>query len=374
MAIRVYAGINREKKLKDIKDLRKEIDELDKSVVELLNKRAGLAVEIGNVKSKSGKEVYDPKREAEVIEKLKKANSLLPEKALLSIFREVISASRSLEKRDVIAYLGPEGTFTHEAAISIFGSSVDFVPVPDFESVFNEVEKGNADYGVIPVENSIEGSVNLSLDLLAASSLYICGEKTIPANQNLLSNCKKISEIKKLYSHTQPLGQCRKFLSKNLPGVEIKEAASTAAAAKLASKGKNSAALASLTAGEIYGLRTLKKSVQDFANNMTRFVVLSKRPAPNPDGSVKAKTSLAITLKNKPGELFSLLGHFEGKKINLTKIVSRPIPDSNWGYLFYIDFEGHRDDRAIAGVLDKLMAMSQSLKVLGSYPMEPEKS
>jgi chorismate mutase/prephenate dehydratase len=360
--------------LKDIKELRKEIDELDRSIVELLNKRAGLAVEIGSLKSQSGKEVYDPKREAEVIEKLKKANSLLPEASLLSIFREVISASRSLEKRDAIAYLGPEGTFTHEAALSVFGSSVEFLPSPDFESVFGEVENGNADYGVIPVENSIEGSVNLSLDLLAASSLYICAEKTIAANQNLLSNCKNIKEIKKLYSHTQPLGQCRKFLNKNLPGVEIKEAASTAAAAKLAAKGKNSAALASLTAGRIYGLRVVKKSVQDFANNMTRFVVLSKRPAPNPDGSVKTKTSIAITLKNEPGELFSLLGHFEGGKINLTKIVSRPIPGSNWGYLFYIDFEGHRDDPAITGVLEKLTAMSQSLKILGSYPMEPAKS
>lgn len=355
----------------DIKDYREKIDEVDRKIVDLLNARAELAVEIGNIKSQEGKEVYDAKREVEVMKNLKKANRMIPEESLRSIYREIISASRSLEKRDTVAFLGPEGTFSHEAAIAVFGSSCDFHPVSEFENIFSEVEKGNAMYGVIPVENSIEGSVNRTLDLLSESNLYIMAEKTIVANQNLVSKEKKLSTVKKLFSHPQPLGQCRRFLLKNLPGVEIKETSSTSAAAKMASKTKNSAALASLTASQIYGLNVLQKNVQDYSNSITRFLVVSQLPAGKPLPGVKTRTSIAFKLKNKPGELYRLLGVFEKNNINLTKIASRPVPRDTWGYIFYIDFEGHREESNVATALDEILKITDDFKIFGSYPMEP---
>jgi len=356
--------------LTDIKGYREKIDELDRKIVELLNARAEMAVEIGNIKSQEGKEVYDAKREVEVMKNLKKTNRLIPDESLRSIYREIISASRSLEKRDVVAFLGPEGTFSHEAAITVFGSSCEFLPVSDFETIFSEVEKGNAMFGVIPVENSIEGIVPRTLDLLAESNLLISAEISIKANQNLVSKEKSISSVKKLFSHPQPLGQCRKFILKNLQGVEIKETSSTSAAAKLASKTKNSAALASLTASQIYGLNVLKRNVQDHSNSMTRFLVVSRLPAGKPAEGVRTRTSIAFKLKNKPGELYRVLGIFEKNNINLTKIASRPVPSDTWGYVFYLDFEGHRDEKITASALDELAQIADDLKIFGSYPME----
>jgi len=355
--------------LKKLNGYRNEIDTVDKKIVELLNERAELATKIGNLKSKSGREVYDPAREKEVLKKLGIFNKLLPEKSLRAIYTEIISASRSLEEKTIVAYLGPAGTFAHEVALLFFGSSCNFIPARGFGSVFNEVEKDNASFGVLPIENSIEGSVNLSLDLLAESSLRICAEKSIPANHNLLSRERDISRIKTLYSHIQPLGQCRKFINSKLSGVKIIETYSTSASAEKASKTKNSAAIASLTAAKIYGLNILKKRVQDYPKNITRFIVLAKNDAERV-ASRKYKTSISVTVANKAGALHKLLGLFEKKKINLTKIVSRPSSGAGWGYLFYIDFEGHRDDKKADSVLQDIEATSKNLKIFGSYPAE----
>ena len=350
-----------------LEKFRKKIDSLDKEIIELLNARSEIGTKIWKVKSKGGRPVYDPKREAEIIKKLKKLNKRLPAKSIEAIFKEVFSATRAAEKPIKVSYLGPEGTFTHEASLKIFGAASDYRPQNGFEEVFLDVEKSTGDYGVLPIENSIEGSVNLTLDLLAKSPLTISAETSVAAHQYLVSKAKNIKSIKRLYSHPQPLGQCRRFLARTLPNVSVVGSFSTAAAAEKASKDKTSAALASKTAAKLYGLNILKSRVEDFPNNITRFIVLSDRPA---ERSGNDKTSIIVTIKNKAGELYKLLGLFDKKRINLTKIVSRPMPRSKWGYLFYIDFEGHREDKKVAELLKMIAGRTEQLKILGSYPKE----
>jgi chorismate mutase/prephenate dehydratase len=360
------AGKREGVKSADIGDWRNKIDGLDAQILSLLGERAKYALEIGKIKSHGGISVLDPKREAEIISRLKSLNSVLPEKSLEAIYREIFSAARAIEKNITVAFLGPAGTFSNEAAIQYFGSSCDLNPCPGFEAVFNEVDKGLADYGVLPIENSIEGSVHLSLDLLRDSRLNIFAEKTISAHQYLVSKLDNKKSAKRLYSHIQPLGQCKKFLTANLPGIEIHETFSTAAAAEKAANDLDSVAICSLTAARLNSLTVLHERIEDFPN-FTRFMVLSKQTMA-PTG--KDKTSIAVTLKNKPGELYRLLGVFYKGKINLTKIYSRPIPGSNWGYLFYIDFEGHKDDKKTSAVLKAVAKIGESLKILGSYPRE----
>ena len=353
--------------MKDLDNLRKEIDRLDGRIMELLNQRAELGRDIWKIKSGKGRPVLDPNREASILKKLKKKNRALPEKSVEAIFKEIFSAVRAAEQPITVAYLGPAGTFSHEAALKYFGSASGYTPAAGFEAVVKEVEKGLADYGVLPIENSIEGSVNLTLDLLAESSLNILGEIAVPAHQNLVSTKKSVKSIKKLYSHPQPLSQCRRFLARSLPNIPVVETFSTADAAERASKDRNSAALSSMMAARQYGLNVLKKRVEDFPNNYTRFVILSYQQA---EKTGNDKTSIMVTIKNRPGELYKLLGIFDDKKINLTKIVSRPIPRSTWGYLFYIDFEGHRDDAKTRDALRKIARRTEQLKVLGSYPKQ----
>jgi chorismate mutase/prephenate dehydratase len=354
----------------DINDWRKKIDSLDAKIIGLLGQRAGCAAEIGKIKSQSGKPVFDPQREAEVVERLKKLNKRLPEKSVEAIYREVFSAARAIEKPTAVSFLGPEGTFSHEAAIEVFGSSCEFRPHSGFEGVVSDVEKGLADFGVLPIENSIEGPINVNLDLLRDSPLGIFAEKTIVAHQNLASKHKGLKKIDVLYSHPQPLGQCRQFILRELPGVEIFETTSTSGAAQLVANNPDSAyaAICSLSAARRYGLNVLKERIEDFPdNNNTRFIVLSAQTAKRTGHD---KTSIAVSIKNRPGELHRLLGLFGKAKINLTKIASRPIPRSRWGYLFYIDFEGHREDKKTAAVLKQAARMGESLKILGSYPRE----
>ncbi len=353
--------------MKDISTYREKIDRLDRQIVELLNKRVEIASDIWRVKEKAGNNVFDPIREKSILAKLKKVNKNIPEKSLENIFREIISAIRNTEKKLSVAYLGPEGTFAQEAAIKVFGRSCGYIPAPGFEAVFREVEKGLADFGVLPIENSVEGSVSPSLNFIKDSPLNIYGEKTLQIHHNLVSKLTKVSAIKKLYSHPQPLGQCRKFLERNLPSIPVIETFSTAAAAEKAAKTKNSAALSSLTAAKNYGLNVLKRRVEDYPNNFTRFIILSYQKAKR---SGKDKTSIVATLKNRPGELYKLLGIFKAKNLNLTKIVSRPMPHATWAYLFYIDFEGHRDDKKVDTALKMIARQTEMMKVLGSYPKE----
>jgi len=366
--------------------LRKEIDKLDDGIVELLGKRAKCALEIGRIKSKTGAPVVDAKREAEIVSRIKRLNKKLPQKSLEAIYREIFSASHAIEtpasaarpvkikateapgvrKPARVAYLGPAGTFSNEAAIEIFGSSSEFLSCPDFPAIFKEVEEGRADFGVLPVENSVGGSVNASLDLLNLSPLKIVGEKTIQVRQCLASKLKSIDDVKTLISHQQPLAQCRRFIAARLPNAGIIERLSTTSAAAEAAEREYSAAICSLMAAASYKLNVLQEGIEDFPS-FTRFVVLSNREA-GPTG--RDKTSIAVTIKNEPGELYRLLGIFHKRKINLTMIVSRPIPDSGWGYLFFIDFDGHKEDKNAGRALKTIEDTGASLKIFGSYPRE----
>lgn len=349
----------------NIGDWRKRIDRIDSRIIKLLDQRTQCAVEIGRIKAATGAPVYDPKREAEVVERLTALARVIPKKSLEAVYREIFSAARAVEKPLCVAFLGPLGTFSHEAAIALFGASNDFKPLPGFAPIVKAVEGEECDFGVLPIESSVEGPVNANLDLLKDSSLTIFGEKTITAHQNLLSKAKDIKSIKRLYSHVQPLGQCRGYIQRVLPGVEIYETSSTAAAAAKAAREKNAAAIGSLAAARIYKLNVLDKNIEDGASGKTRFVVIS-RTAPKRTG--KDKTSIAVSIKNRPGELFRLLALFNKAKINLTQIASRPLKAGAWGYLFFIDLDGHREDAAVEKTLKQVARMGDFLKILGSYP------
>lgn len=349
----------------NIGDWRKRIDRIDSQIIKLLDQRTQCAVEIGRIKAATGAPVFDPKREAEVVERLTSLACVIPKKSLEAVYREIFSAARAVEKPLAVAFLGPLGTFSHEAAIALFGSSNDFMPLPGFAPILKAVEGGECDFGVLPIENSVEGPVNVNLDLLKDSSLTIFGEKTITAHQNLLSKAKDMRSIKRLYSHQQPLGQCRGYIQRVLPGVEIYETPSTAAAAIKAAQEKNAAAIGSLAAARIYKLNVLDKNVEDGASGKTRFVVISRTP---PRRTGKDKTSIAVAIKNRPGELFRLLAIFNRAKINLTQIASRPLKAGAWGYLFFIDLDGHREDATVEKTLKQVAKMSDFLKILGSYP------
>ncbi len=348
-----------------IGDWRRRIDKLDGQIIKLLDSRTQCAVEIGKVKAATGAPVYDPKREAEVVERLTALARVIPKKSLEAVYREIFSAARAVEKPLSVAFLGPLGTFSHEAAIALFGTSNEFKPLGGFSPIVKAVEGEECDFGVLPIESSVEGPVNANLDLLKDSALTIFGEKTIAAHQNLLSKAKSINAIKRLHSHMQPLGQCRGYIQRMLPGVEIYETDSTAAGAAKAARDKNAAAIGSLAAARIYNLNVLDKNIEDGAAGKTRFVVIS-RSAPKRTG--KDKTSIAVSIKNRPGELFRLLALFNKAKINLTQIASRPLKAGAWGYLFFIDLDGHREDAAVEKTLKQVAGMSDFLKILGSYP------
>lgn len=352
----------------NIGDWRKRIDRLDSQVIKLLDRRMTCAVEIGKIKAATGAPVFDPKREAEVVERLAALARVIPKKSLDAIYREIFSAARAVEKPFSIAFLGPLGTFSHEAAIALFGTSNEFKPLPGFAPIVKAVETEECDFGVLPIENSVEGPVNANLDLLKDSPLTIFGEKTIAAHQNLLSKARNIKSIKHLLSHPQPLGQCRDYIQRMLPGVRIQEVSSTALAAMtVAAPGikEDYAAIGSLAAARIYKLNVLDKNIEDGAAGKTRFIVIS-RSAPKRTG--KDKTSIAVSIKNRPGELFRLLALFNKAKINLTQIASRPLKAGAWGYLFFIDLDGHREDPAVEKTLKQVAKMSDLLKILGSYP------
>lgn len=351
----------------DINGWRRKIDRIDDQIIKLLDRRTQCAVEIGKLKSATGAAVFDPRREAEVLARIGALSKALPRKSAEAIYREIFSAARAVEKPLSVSFLGPVGTFSDEAARRCFGSSSLSLPQPSFDLVVRAVEKGESDFGVLPVENSVEGPVNTVLDLLRDSPLTIVGEKTITAHQNLASRLKGIKGIKRLFSHQQPLGQCRRYISRALPNVEIFETASTAAAAEKAAKTKGSAAICSLAAAEAHGLNALDKNIEDSPNNQTRFVILAKQAARRTGHD---KTSVAVTIKNRPGELHRLLGIFSAAKINLSKIISRPLPSSTWGYQFYIDLEGHAEDKAVSAALKRVSRMCETLKALGSYPRE----
>ncbi len=348
-----------------LSDLRKKIDELDSRLIALLNERADLVHEVGLLKKRDGLAIYAPEREEQLLQALvKKSKGRLPEAAIRAIYREIMSASFALEKPLTIAYLGPEATWSHQAARQKFGASVDYAAQSSIAEVFNVVTRGKADYGVVPIENSTEGAVNYTLDVFMDSELKICAQFSLKIENNLIAKIPH-EEIRKVYSHPQVFGQCRQWLRHNLPHVDLIEVASTTHAAELAAKEPHAAAIAGQMAAEVYGLKVLDPSIQDSANNTTRFLVVGHNTCPQTGND---KTSLMFCVQDKPGALFSAIEPFKQLKINMSKIESRPSKRKAWEYFFFVDVEGHAQDEMLQKALSELEKHCTFVKILGSYP------
>ena len=346
--------------------LREKMKEKDKEIVRLLNERAQVSVQIGRVKGEGGMQVYDPSQEAKVHGYLHELNSgPLPQKALTTTFREIISASRDLQRPMTIAFLGPEATFSHLAARMHFGESSRFFPQTGISRVFDEVEKGSIDWGVVPVENSLEGSVNVTLDRLITTQLKIRAEIYLRISQCLISSAKNMKDIKRIYSIPIVLAQCQVWLKTNMPNCVLGETQSTAAAVQMVKGKKNEAAIGSSLAGKIYGLNLLAEGIEDNSSNMTRFLVIGSGES---DATGNDKTSLIFATPHSPGSLHSALASFARRKINLAKIESHPVKDKLWEYSFFVDMIGHVTDRHVKSCLQELKKKTTFLKILGSYP------
>ncbi len=352
---------------KELAAVRSEIDKIDSSLLELINRRAALAIKARGFKRKASLQVYDPTREQQIQEKLVKTNKgPLSTESVLFVFREIVSCCRSLQHENKVAYLGPEGSFSNQAAFRRFGDASEFLPVHSFKDVFDEVSSGRADFGIVPVENSEEGSVGDVLDMLLEWDLKISSECFERINHSLLSATGDLDRVTTVASHPQALGQCRRWLERNLYGVSLLETPSTAAAAKMAAEDKSTAAIASEFAGSIYGLKTVSNHIEDSPQNTTRFLVVGKKKSP-PTGL--DKTSIAFSVEDRPGALSrAVFLPFSEAGINLTRIESRPSRDTQWEYVFFVDFSGHSEDEKAAKALKRLEEVSVFLKVLGSYP------
>jgi chorismate mutase/prephenate dehydratase len=351
--------------------LRRRIDRIDDQLLGLLNRRARLALDIAAQKARSNSGVYAPGREKGVLARLVAANrGPLPEGLVRAIFREIISASRSLEAPLTIAYLGPEATYTHLAARQQFGVAADYEPASTVADVFHEVESGRAHLGVVPVENSTEGMVAHTLDLLVDSPLSICAEVSLPVHHCLLARPRTaLSAITRVVAHPQALAQCRRWLTEHLPGVAAEAEASNARAAERARDESGVAAVAAAAAAEAYGLAVLARTIQDEPDNLTRFLVLAGHDAVQPTGD--DKTSILFTVRDEIGILSRMLRPFAAHRIDLIKIESRPLRGRPWEYVFFLDLKGHRRERRVQLALNEVERRALRLKVLGSYPAAP---
>jgi len=346
-------------------EIRKKIDAIDAKLLQLLNDRADLVHEVGLLKRKEGAAIYAPEREEQLLRSLLKRNKgRLPETAIRAIYREIMSASLALEKDLTIAYFGPVATNTHQAARSKFGASVQYTPQVSIADVFDVVARCNADYGVVPIENSTEGAVNHTLDVFVDSDLRICAQILLKIENHLAAKIP-MEEIRKVYSHPQVLGQCRNWLRHNLPGVDLVEVSSTSRAAELASKEPHAGAITGKMAAEVYGLNILVPSIQDSPNNTTRFLVIGHNTCP-PTGD--DKTSLMLCVNDRPGALLDVLEPFKRLQINMSKIESRPSKRKAWEYYFFVDVDGHAGDAPVAKALEELKKHCSFVKILGSYP------
>jgi chorismate mutase / prephenate dehydratase len=353
-------------KKKTVADLRTEIDSLDDRMLELLNQRASLVIKVGRLKTGQKSDFHVPSREREIYERLIAQNrGPFPSEALKSVFREIISASLALEAPMKVAFFGPKATFTHMAAMQQFGLSAELLPQKSIPAVFEEVEKGKAFYGVVPVENSTEGMVSHTLDMFMESELKINAEVLLEIHHYLLSRTGRIEDIKKVCSHPQPIAQCREWLAENLPNVPVVDVASTAVAAQIVSEDYTAAAIASELAAFTYDLKVVRERIEDQVNNYTRFLVIGKKVA---DKSGDDKTSLMFSVKDEVGILYHMLEPFAKRGINLSKIESRPLKRKAWEYIFFLDLVGHISDPMIAEAVQDLKGCCQFVKVLGSYP------
>jgi chorismate mutase/prephenate dehydratase len=349
--------------------LRKQIDAIDTQLVELLNQRAQIVVEVGKLKQRHNTPIYAPDREKVVLEKVRQLNKgPLPHRALEAIYRELMSGSFALEKPLRIGFLGPDGSFSHAAAVLKFGQSVDYVPLADIPSVFEEVVRGHIDLGLAPVENSIHGGVVDTLDAFLSSSAKICAEVKITIHHNLLAK-EPWEQVKRIYSKPEVFTQCRKWLAATVKGRDVSPVASTSKAAELAASEPGSAAIGSALAGELYDLHILFENIEDNPDNITRFFVIGREPARRTGDD---KTAVMFTTAHKPGALAEVLDVFRDNGINLTDIEKRPSQKVNWEYYFFIDAQGHADDGQMQTAIEQARKHCLQLTVLGSYPRAKE--
>jgi len=352
-----------------LEELRRKIDELDHQLVKLLNERARIVVEVGKLKNKTDKPVYSPDREKEVLAKIVAANEgPLPDRCLVAIWRELMSGSFVLERTLRIGYLGPAGSFSHTAAMLKFGQSVEYEPLADIASIFEEVSKGHCDLGLAPVENTMGGGVIETLDALIDSDVKVCAEVLMAIHHNLLANCS-LEEIEKIYSKPEVFAQCRNWLSATFKGTQTIAVASTARAAQVAAEEPKTAAIGSSIAAELYGLNIICENIEDTANNVTRFLVISRQDA-KPTG--EDKTAILFSTAHKAGALADVLDVFKRYGINLTNIESRPSRKREWEYYFFVDFLGHRTDEHVREGLEESRKHCLQLSVLGSFPRATE--
>jgi chorismate mutase/prephenate dehydratase len=350
-------------------ELRKRIDEIDHKLVELLNERANVVVEVGKIKNKTGGQIYAPDREKKVFAKIVKANmGPLPDRCLVAIWRELMSGSFVLERPLRIGYLGPDGSFSHTAAMLKFGQSVDYEPLAHIRSVLEEVSKGHCDLGVVPIENTTGGGVIETLDALIDSDVRICSEVLMAIHHNLLANCK-LEEVERIYSKPEVFAQCRNWLTATFEEEKAVPVTSTARAAQLAADEPKAAAIGSAIAADIYGLKVVCQNIEDIANNVTRFLILAKEDA-KPSG--EDKTAVLFSTAHKAGALAEVLDVFKTYEINLTNIESRPSRKREWEYYFFMDFVGHRTEQRIVDALKEAEQHCSQLSVLGSFPRARE--
>jgi chorismate mutase/prephenate dehydratase len=349
----------------NLDELRNQIDSLDSEIVRLLNERINVVLQIGEEKKKSGAEIYVPSRERAVFDKIRSLNAgPLPEESAHAIYREIMSAALALETEMKIAYLGPQATFTHQAARNKFGASVEYIPTGTISDVFSRVANKSADYGVVPIENSTEGAVTHTFDQFANTPLKICAEIYLPISLTLLGKQSK-EETTLIFSKQEVFGQCRSWLSANMPNAKLSPVESTTKAVQLALETEGSAAIASVMASDLYDIEILAENIQDLQGNTTRFLVIGQDYS-EPTGN--DKTSIVFGVKHKVGALYDALSVFKTDNINMTKIESRPSRNKNWEYYFFVDIDGHAEDEPIARALDDLQEHCTTMTVLGSYP------
>ena len=348
--------------------IRERIDEIDNQLVGLISKRASLAGEIAHIKKSEGDDAvfYRPEREAQVLKRVISENKgPLSNEALAILFRELMSACLALEQQLKVAFLGPEGTFTHAAALKHFGHSVQTVALAGIDQVFHQVQSRACQYGVVPIENSIEGIINHTLDLLINSSMKVSGEVELRIHQNLMSKADTLTGIKKIYSHQQSFAQCRYWLDTHLPGIERIPISSNAEAARIAALDPTVAAIAGEAAANLYQLHILESNIEDDSDNTTRFLIIADKDA-QPSG--EDKTSLLFSMSSKPGALLRMLSCFADNNINMTRIESRPSRKGLWEYVFFVDVDGHRRHAHVAEAITRLESEAAMVKILGSYP------
>jgi chorismate mutase/prephenate dehydratase len=348
-------------------DLRKRIDELDEGILKLLDERARVMGDVAHAKREANLPTYDPERERQVLDRLASRAGRFPSEAIRAVYREVMSACLALQEPLKVAYLGPEGTFSHAAARSFFGLAATYLEATTFEGVLETVARRQAQDGVLPIENSTEGSVPNAIDALVANDLLIRAEFELEVSQCLLTRATSLASIERVYSHPQPLGQCRVWLAKNLRGAQLVQSPSTTAAVREALADPRSAAVASRLASEMYGLPIAREGIQDHPENFTRFVIVSTADAARTGDD---KTSVAFSLRDGHGRgaLLRALTIFDQEGINLSRIESRPSREKPWDYVFFAELEGHREDASVARAVERLRETSSMVKPLGSYP------